>query len=420
MKANTIEEALNLFDPQRPLLEEFEIKSYYVARDNSPLEEMKTILKTATDFPKLLFTGPPGCGKRTELVNLRESLKKDFHIIMFSIKDISNVYSVSLHGMLFFILQKIADKAKNEKLSIYPEKLEKMVTQPFYESPGIESLFQLKTEKRSEKTPDYSASERDDEEDDLSEFIPRIPQRYSSKNFIELINATVWDLEEKTKKDCLIIVSDIDKISVTQASIIFTKLVLHLTKLNCFAVFTFPSQFKHYPDFLHVYRHFAGVYFLPNFAIADRDGNPDEKGRAKLKEIVSKRATTKLIYDDAMELIIKLSGGNLHELINFVRQCCIVSMMEKIGYIDYEVVLMTETRIRKVYNSVYNDETRQMLLKVKNEKKFLPYDKFFTLINQFSVIEYGVGDELWFDINPILNPLIEGLEVKENETTQGG
>ena len=81
---------------------------------------------------------------------------------------------------------------------------------------------------------------------------------------------------------------------------------------------------------------------------------------------------------------------------------------------------MTETRIRKVYNSVYNDETRQMLLKVKNEKKFLPYDKFFTLINQFSVIEYGVGDELWFDINPILNPLIEGLEVKENETTQGG
>ena len=421
MKANSIEEALNLFDPQRPLLEEDDIKAYYVARDNSPLAEMKTVLKTATDFPKLLFSGPPGCGKYSELANLRESLKKDFHIIMFSIKEISNVFSVSLEGMLFHILKKIADKAKNEKLSIYTQKLEKIVSQQSSEAPGIESIIPSKIEKRSEPTSGSITSDEDDEEDDddLYKFIHKLTPRSTTKNTIELINETVWDLEEKTKKDVLIIVLDLDKISLSHIATIFTKFSLYLTKINCFAVYTFPSEFKHYINFLDVYRNFTGVYFLPNFAIYDRNGNPDESGRAKLKEIISKRLSPKLIYDEATDLIIQLSGGVVHELINLVRQCCIVALMEKINFIDDEIVRTAEQRIRKVYNSVYSDEVLQVLLQVKKGKKMIPNDTFFKLITQFSIIEYGLGDNLWYDINPILNPLIEGLEAKEKEITQG-
>ncbi len=426
MQAISIEEALNLFDPQRPLLEEFDIKAYYVARDNSPLGEMKTILKTASDFPKLLFSGPPGSGKKTELVNLRESLKKDFHIVMFSIKEISNVYSVSLDKMLFHILKKIAEKAKSEKLNIYTDKLENFIKQYSDEDDDVEPPEAEEKDKKDDKkvAPDAKDAKPGESHDTLDSFLDKIfikkAPKSSANKIIELINATVWDLEEKTKKDVLVIVSDMDKISLTYIYTIFTKFVLYLTKINCFAVYTFPFQFKHYLSFLDVYRNFAGVYYLPNFSISDRNGNANENGRAKLKEILSKRISPKLIYDDAVDLIIRLSGGVVHELINLVRQCCIVALMEKINFIDDEIVRTAEQRIRKVYNSVYTDEARQTLLKAKNEKKMILDSTFFTLVNQFSIIEYGLDDERWYDINPILNPLIEGLETKEPETIQGG
>ncbi|MCU0643162.1 MAG: hypothetical protein MUC94_02785 [bacterium] len=425
MQAISIEEALNLFDPQRPLLEEFDIKAYYVARDNSPLAEMKTILKTASDFPKLLFSGPPGSGKKTELMNLRESLKKDFHIVMFSIKEISNVYSVSLDKILFYILTKIADKTKSEKLAI-SEKLEKFIKKNSDVDDDLEPIIIEKNEKESEKDTDEPIEDQLEEVDskvehEMNKFYIRSSNKPNVKEMIELINEAVWDLEEKTKKDVLVIVADMDKINLPYTIEIFTRYILYLTKINCFAVYTFPSMFKHFPNFITAYRKFAGVYFLPNFAIFDRNGKPDENGKAKLKEIISRRISSKLIDDLAIDLIIQLSGGLLHELINLVRQCCIVALKSKYKVIDdYQVVPAAEKQIRKVYSSSYSDETRQLLLKVKREKKMQPFDTFFTLINQFSIIEYGLDDERWYDINPILNPLIEGLETKEPETIQGG
>lgn len=425
MQAISIEEALNLFDPQRPLLEEFDIKAYYVARDNSPLAEMRTVLKTATDFPKLLFSGPPGCGKKTELVNLRESLKKDFHVIMFSIKDISNVYSVSLDRMLFQILLKIGDKAKAEKLKIYNEKLEKFFQQHADADDDVEPIEMGEKDKKSDITmapeaKDASPLESHEMMDSFLEkiFIKKAPKSTANK-IIELINATVWDLEEKTKKDVLVIVSDMDKISLPYIYVIFSKFVLYLTKINCFAIYTFPSEFKHYISFLDLYRNFSGVYFLPNFTISDRDGNPDEKGRAKLKEIISKRISHKLIYDDAIDLIIQLSGGVVYQLINLVRQSCIVALTEKIDFIDHEIVQTAERRILKVFNSVYSHAARQALWKVAKEKQMIPDSTFFSLIKQFSIIEYGLGDELWYDINPILKPLVENLASDEFEISKG-
>jgi DNA polymerase III delta prime subunit len=415
MKANSIEDSLNLFDPHHPLLEEDDIKAYYVARDNSPIEEMKTILKTATHFPKLLFSGPPGCGKSTELAKLKEMLKKDFHIIIFSVKEITNTFRIDLDSMLFHILKKVADKAKEENLSIYSEKLEKVISSGIDRDSDIELASAAKDGNGIESVLDDILSE-DEQKEGLgygSIFGPvfRRPFKPRADALLNLINDTVWDLEEKTKKDVLVLVTDMDKLKLGNVYGLLTSSSLYLTKIQCFVVYTFPFELKYRNDFIDINRNFNGVYFLPNFIPYNRLGEPDENVQKKLKEIITKRIQSKLIYDEAVDLIVKLSGGIVYELINLVRQCCIIALMEKINFIDDEVVKDAEQRIRRVYRSVYSNEERKLLLQVRQNKEFINTDAGKKLFNQLSFTEYGTGDDIWHDVNPILFPLLEEIEL---------
>jgi hypothetical protein len=83
MPTASLEEALNLFDPQRPL-EMSELNAYYVARPHAPLEPMKTYLRVNRQPIKVLFSGHRGSGKSTELTRLAKDLENEFFIVRFS------------------------------------------------------------------------------------------------------------------------------------------------------------------------------------------------------------------------------------------------------------------------------------------------------------------------------------------------
>ena len=127
MKANTIEDALRIFDPHYPLVDEEDIKAYYVERDNSPRAEIKTVLKTDTGFPKVLLSGSPGCGKCTELGKLKQDLKKDFHVILISAKNFTSNAELNLEGLILKILKEVAEIAKKEELDSQKEKIDKFL-----------------------------------------------------------------------------------------------------------------------------------------------------------------------------------------------------------------------------------------------------------------------------------------------------
>jgi len=83
MPTASLEEALNLFDPQRPL-EMSELNAYYVARPHAPLEPMKAYLRVNRQPIKVLFSGHRGSGKSTELTRLAKDLENEFFIVRFS------------------------------------------------------------------------------------------------------------------------------------------------------------------------------------------------------------------------------------------------------------------------------------------------------------------------------------------------
>lgn len=411
MQAKTIEEALNLFDPHRPLLDEDDVKDFFVARTNSPLEEMTTFLGHATDFPKILLSGSPGCGKSTELAKLRENLKKKFHIIYCSAKNVTNDFNIDIGALLFFIFNKIANIAKDEKLPIYSAKLEKFLQYGYGWEMNIE---QTTAAKGQDVTIDPVLIEKFvkkglDFEGTLKHLFKKTTKP-GPDELLEYINATIWELEGKTGKDVLLIVTDMDKLSLNNAKDIFIEKFLFLTKLNCFAVFTFPLALKYEPNFIKAARNFDAVYYLPNISAFDQFGVPDDDGQRTLREIITKRIRERMIYDEALNRIVELSGGITFELINLVRHCCIQSLIEKINYIDDEIVILAEEKIRRFYKTVYNADELRVLAAIRDSKEFDRSETGIKLLNHLSISEYGADDDIWYDINPVLIPLLRDAD----------
>lgn len=423
MKANSLEDALRLFDPHYPLIDETDIKAYYVERDKSPLAEIKTILKTDTGFPKVLLSGSPGCGKCTELGKLKEDLKKEFHVILMSAKDFTSNFELNLDGLITKILREVATIAEKEKLKDQKEKIDKFFQLSHGWELNSEVTISVKGGKGKELLPDTKLLDKfsveKSEHEDILKLISKKTSKPGTGDVIKLINETTEEIDLKTKKDVLVLVPDMDKISLQNAKDIFTKSLHNLTRIQCFMVYTFPLLLKYEPDFVDIYHNFNGVYFLPNFTVVDQIGIPDDNSQKKLKEIITKRMPSKLIYDEAIELIVRLSGGIVYELVRLVRECCIVALIEKIKFIDDEFVREAEERIRRVYQPVYSEKELKILLEIRHNKKFPKKDKdedknmAKKVFEQFGFTEYGTGDDVWYDVNPILFPILEAFESAE-------
>jgi len=417
MKANSLEDALRLFDPHYPLFDETDIKAYYVERDKSPLPEIKTILKTDTGFPKVLLSGSPGCGKATELGKLKEDFKKEFHTMILPAQDFTNNFELNVEGLITKILKEVAVIAEKEKLKSQKEKIDKYFQLSHGWELNTEVTISVKGGKGKELVPDTKLLDKftgeKSEPEDIFKQISKKTSKPGLSNVISLINETIDEIDLKSKKDVLVLVPGMDKISLANAKDVFTKSLQNLTKVQCFMVYTFPLALKYEQDFINIYNRFNGVYYLSNFAVFDQVGNPDSNTQKKMGEVITKRMPSKLILDEAVELIVQRSGGITYELMKLVRESCIVALMEKINFIDEEIVEEAEQRIQRVYRPILSDEDKKLLLDIRQDKKFRNTDAGKRLLNQFSITEYGTGDDVWYDVNPLLFPLLEEIDLAE-------
>ena len=214
-------------------------------------------------------------------------------------------------------------------------------------------------------------------------------------------------------KRVLLLISDMDKIELESAREIFIKSFLCLVKINCNAIYTFPVELKYDHDFLTMFRSFSGIYYLENFEIINKIGKISEEKRRKLAEVIKKRISDKIIYQDVTEKIVDLSGGILFELVNIIRECCVIALREKINYIDDDILIEAENRIRTNYILVLSTQDLKNLHVINRTKKIPETTNLTKLLNQYIITEYGSGENVWYDVNPILLPLLENLEIEE-------
>ncbi len=415
-RARTIKKALKYCDPQKPLWDDKEREAFYVSREGSPLNEMQRVLREAPDFPKLLFSGPPGCGKSTELAKLKENLNKKFFIILFSAKWMTNNFELVPEMVLYHILRLVGDLAQQRRLKVFQDKADPLIKR----WQGWETKEAEIDPNQNQVDPNmYEKVEKGDvAQKGKFKLVSKTFGRPTLNELIGAINDVCRELLKRRfplfrAKKVLLLISDLDKLDYESARNIFVKSLLSLTKLNCCAVFTFPLGLKYDRDFVRTYRYFSGIYFLENFCLIDRDETPIESSYEQLELVIKKRLRLKLLYPQVVSEVIRNSGGILFELINILRHCCIISRRERVNFIDEAILEEALERIRINFKQGLTDAEIENLKAIYQKKELRDTAILNKLLNRYYITEYGRGEEVWYDVNPILQSIILEPEMSE-------
>jgi hypothetical protein len=149
----------------------------------------------------------------------------------------------------------------------------------------------------------------------------------------EVIAIEVDQLKQLSKKGLVIMIDNLDRLSLMQTEIIFSEGGKYLRQFQCHTIYTFPTIVAETEVKL---QHLMGniVFQLPNLALYDRQGNINEQSLNLLRQVVLARLlpevkTDQLIekineaFDDitTLDQLCRASYGHLNYLISLLYGC---------------------------------------------------------------------------------------------------
>jgi hypothetical protein len=186
-------------------------------------------------------------------------------------------------------------------------------------------------------------------------------------------------------------------------------------------IYTYPMPLRHDNSFQQVKNSFPNQEFLPNIKTQDRNGEPFEPGLRTTEQIVTKRLEDELIEEDALDVMAKLSSGVPRQLVMLARRACLESLKDGREIIDTDAVQAAANKQRNEYEVLLDRSQRELLKEVHENKDINNDEDHRELLHNLSVLEYGdeentaglQGRKIWYDVHPIVLPLIETDEASE-------
>jgi len=417
-------------------------ENFYVetdkVRDTNTISSVEQLLKDPLNpFAKLLFSGFTGSGKTTELIKLCFRMQKDFNIIIFSAWNRLKIEDLTIESFLFEIVGDALNYLySNDLIDEKNELLEKIVgsitnwcsetkiiTETTKEKSkslgrGIEFLkgifFNAKTESRS-----YGADKKES---------THIEERKINDLIFEC-NKIFDYLKERTGKETLIIIDDLEKMPFVKAREFYVRNSSFIRDFRCKMVLTIPVELIFHSDFAIIQNVFGEAEVLPMIKIKEKDGRVCRPGVDCLTEILERRLELSLFENHCYKEAIKYSGGAMRELFRIVQRAALIEGSQ----------IITETSIQKSIN--YHKDTfasriqeRDDEIKVKFEdyleilfdiydgNKIAPKKNLalLDLLRTRAVMKYD--GEGFYDTHPLLDNFIEAYKKKmqKNESQKPG
>ncbi len=409
--AQILAQAFRYFDPDRPLSGEW-FRAFHVPRpDEQRLQDLKDHLQLAgeDEFTKVLFTGPRGSGKTTELQHLVQEMR-DSHFVAFiqgedllALGDVA--YQDVLVGMGLAIYEQVRtlqhptpalqEAVDNLRYWWAEHIVEEQVTD---DHPAFSLDLNLGVARfgaQWQSSPEFRVLVRRRIESRLSELLDKL------NHLLRLV-------AEATGKRVLLLVDGLDKIySPTQARDLFLNPALLQPQAQI--VYTLPLALIHQPDFHQARQSFDLAVILPNIAVRTREGRPWPPGRDMLREVLHRRMDPALIEEDAADYAIEMSGGVLRELMLLMRTSILRARraLGDQGPIQMPHVQAAVEEVKNTYRRTLSWEDYPALRRLRETKDLGSLDPEVAsrLLHGLAILEYN--GQNWWDVHPIVGLLLD-------------
>lgn len=400
-------------------------------READTLSSLERLLQDPLEpYTKLLFSGFTGSGKTTELLKLCFKLKDDFNVIIFSAWNRLKIDTVTFESLLFEIIEDVllflfSNKLVDEDNKILKEIVDKItewcssvqITTENLEDKtktvgkGLELIkgffFKAKTETRSSGTEKETAS--------------RIEER-KIKDLIFECNKIFDYLREKTGKETLIIIDDLEKIPFLKAREFYVGNSSFIREFYCKMVLTIPVELVYHSDYAVIQNVFGEAEVLPMIKIKDKDGNRFREGWECLEKILEKRVELSLFEKDCYKDAIRYSGGAIRELFRIIQRAAVIektaeitcqSMEKSVNWHKNTFASRIQERDDEI--KIKFEEYLDILIDIYEGNKKTPTKNraLSDLLRTRAVMSYN--GEGFYDTHPLLGTFIEGYIEKRKK-----
>lgn len=416
MQAQTLQHAIQIFDPRRPLAGQ-ELADWYVERTGNPLQTMEILLNgpRLTGQPsKMLFTGHAGSGKSTALNKLAESLADQFFVVPVDVRELGGIASLTyvdlLLGMANALFRQVTERgvlrtAPAEHVERVWDDLVHFIENTIFgpasfRAPPAGAETSAKVNFLAGELQHKFASEATTRDAVRKRIEPRLAELHEQ---IDLVAGLV---RTHDKRSVLFVVENTDKLDLSRARDIFVGHTYALTAFRASVIYTFPIGLRYSaPDFNLIRDHFTETYLLPNVRVATRDGSPDAAGLICLRKVIGQRMRDDLIEVEARERAIRASGGLMRTLILLVRRAAINALaagQETISRANVEAAIDEE---RASFVAGLTRADYPALRDRHRDKQVSGDEDVLRLLQARALLGYANG-EPWCDVHPIALPLV--------------
>ncbi len=165
----------------------------------------------------------------------------------------------------------------------------------------------------------------------------------------DLIREIRQNLEQCGKKGLLIIMEDLDNLSVEKAEELFINHSHILNSLQTNVIFTIPISLSYHPDAGNIKANFSENFELPMVKVHDKEGSLYPDGRDTLYRLITRRIPAECFDPpDLVYRFIDISGGCLRDLFSMIRDAVMSA-------VDNERTMVTETDYRASISKIRRD-----------------------------------------------------------------
>ena len=436
-KAKTLDDIYNNFEYNKPLSEdEYE---FFVNIYDKKLKRFIGNVKRNENYQNIFFVaGQRGNGKSTILNNLKHKNKvfeESYEIRHLQARELLNYNDVDIIDILLIIGFNLLDtntlnndkkielekefKAELEELeSLNNGELEKTDTSLSSEneqlkaSVGLEAkagFFSFFTAK-STLSATYKA-----DSDIRNE--AKIRYKFKTKDLLNVLNSLIlkYKILSNSEKDILLILDGLEKLNTIDR--VFTEDIDILRDIKCFKIITMPVYLKEQVDINDV----KAIDFT-----MEMDESNNIKDINLLEKVITQRIENpkELITDEAIQLAVDNSGGNLRQLLNIVQ----TSATEALDIFETDIIGTDEVESAiEVLKGQLASRT-QMYSKFLNEIKTthtvdntVDKKELNETLQSGLVFAYFNG-KVYYDINPIIedNIIVPKKEKDDDLTSSNG